>query len=187
MIPIQDVVPTGRTPVVTLALIVVNVIVFAAQWVPLDVPASIPFAHADIVHFLAAILFLWIFGDHVEARLGGVPFLLLYLLCGVGATQAALLLSPFLSLPQTAAAFAVTGVLGAYLLLLPQSRVLVLVPAPVVLAELPAWFLAGLWALLQVSAFVTTPRALPVLLASLAVAGLSGALFAMIARRPIRW
>ena len=187
VIPVQDVVPTGQTPIVTIALIAINAIVFAAQLTAVPLPPTLPFAHPDVVHFLTALLFLWIFGDHVEARLGRVTLLLLYLVSSVAATYAASMFAPFLSPSQTAAAFAVTGVLGAYFLLLPQSRVLMLVPAPGLLTELPAWFLAAMWALLQIAGFARTPRSLPALLASLTIAFAIGALTALLARRPIRW
>jgi membrane associated rhomboid family serine protease len=188
VIPVQDVVPTGQTPLATIVLVAVNTVAFAApQLAAIVLPASLPFVHADGTHFLAALWFLWIFGDQVEARLGRVTFVLLYVISGMAGMYAAAALLPFLPLPLNAAAFAVTGIVGAYFVLLPQARVLTLVPAPVLLAEVPAWFLAALWGLLQLADVATAPRALPGLFAALLLTFALGAVIAVVRRRPIRW
>src|SRR5262245_10921139 len=97
-----------------------------------------PFVHLSAVHFLVTVLFLWLFGDNVEARMGRGPFVALYGACAAAGTYIASLMTG--SSASLGAACAVTGVLGAYFVLLPKSRILVLVPIPFDLAETPAFF-----------------------------------------------
>src|SRR5262249_50245513 len=92
-------------------------------------------------------LYLWIFGDNVEDRLGHATFLMFYLLCGLAATFAQLLVSPGSHIPNLGASGAIAGVLGSYLLLFPQGRVRVLLGSQV--AQLPALFVIGFWIVLQ--------------------------------------
>lgn len=109
------------------------------------------FLHAGVLHLGFNMLYLWIFADNVEDRLGHVRFLLLYLGCGVAAALAQILVSPRSSIPLVGASGAIAGVLGAYLLLFPHSRIVTLIPLGFFAetVELPAvLFLAG-WFLLQ--------------------------------------
>ena len=86
------------------------------------------FLHGGWLHFLGNMLYLWIFGDNVEDRLGHVRFLVFYLLCGVAAALGARLIDPSSKIPMIGASGAIAGVLGAYFVLFPRSRVLTLVP-----------------------------------------------------------
>ena len=86
------------------------------------------FLHGGWMHLIGNMLFLWIFGDNVEEAMGRVKFLGFYLLCGVAAAFAQALPDPHSTIPMIGASGAISGVLGAYLLLFPRARVLVLIP-----------------------------------------------------------
>ena len=90
-------------------------------------------------------LFLWIFGDNVEDRLGHGRFVVFYLLCGFAAAIAQTALNPDSLVPMVGASGAIAGVMGAYLVLYPHSRVLMLFPFPVILFELPAVVFLVMW------------------------------------------
>ena len=96
------------------------------------------FVHGGLAHLVGNLLFLWIFGDNVEDRLGHGRFLAFYFLCGVIAALAQLVLDPDSTVPMVGASGAIAGVMGAYLVLYPRSRVLMLFPFPLFLFELPA-------------------------------------------------
>lgn len=184
MIPLRDINPSRSTPVVTLALIVVNTVVFlyqlslerTAQLALLNglgfVPARLPlalrspemsfvdallplwtsmFLHGGFLHLLGNVWFLWVFGDNVEDRLGHLRFLVFYLLCGAGAGVAHALVELQSTVPTVGASGAVSGVLGAYFVLFPRSRVITLVPLVFVFltVRLPAMVVLGYWFLIQ--------------------------------------
>ena len=114
------------------------------------------FMHGSIDHLLGNMLFLWIFGNNVEDALGRVRFLLFYLLAGFAATalQTVITLSygtpAEAMIPNLGASGAVSGVLGAYLLLLPNARVIaVIFLFFILLQEIPAWIFLGVWFLFQ--------------------------------------
>jgi membrane associated rhomboid family serine protease len=86
------------------------------------------FLHGGWAHILGNMLFLWIFGKNVEDSIGHFKFVVFYLLCGVAAAAAQVALSPDSTVPMIGASGAISGVLGAYLLLFPRARVLVLFP-----------------------------------------------------------
>jgi membrane associated rhomboid family serine protease len=172
MFPISDVIPSRTRPVVTIALLAVSTLaylyqlqldetglqrlVFAhgvlpARFTAPDVVTAM-FLHADILHFGGNMLFLWIFGDNVEDRLGHVGFLLFYLACGAVGAVAHVYADPMSFVPMIGASGAIAGVMGAYFLLYPHSRILTVVFLVVFLdiIEIPAVFLLGVWFLLQV-------------------------------------
>lgn len=189
MIPIQDAVPSGKIPLVTIALVVVNTIGFAMQslgWLPSTVLALSPFSHATGVQCFVTVLFLWIFGDNVEARLGRRLFAALYGLCGTAGACVALTSAAGRSIPLGAAC-GVSGVLGAYFVLLPTSRVLTLIPAPTLLTEIPAPFFLALWWLLQFATLAIAPGAPLSLLGPLIAAFAAGAALCLITKRPVVW
>lgn len=109
------------------------------------------FVHAGFFHFAGNMLYLWIFGNNVEDMLGHVRFLVFYLLCGVAAALAQLLLDPGSRVPMVGASGAISGVLGAYLLLFPRARILTLVPLGLFtqFAEIPAVIVLGFWIVVQ--------------------------------------
>ncbi len=116
------------------------------------------FLHGGFLHLASNMLYLWIFADNVEDRLGHARFLLLYLGSGVAAALAQLLITPRSSIPMVGASGAIAGVLGAYLLLFPSARIVTLIPLGWFwnTVELPAFLFLGLWFLLQWVAGVTT-------------------------------
>jgi len=109
------------------------------------------FLHGGWLHVGGNMLYLWIFGDNVEDRLGRVRFLAFYLLCGVAAGLTHVLANPSSTVPTIGASGAIAGVLGAYFLLYPKSRVLTLIPLGFYLqvVQLPAFLFLGFWFLLQ--------------------------------------
>ena len=169
MIPLRDVIPSRTTPGVTVTLIVLNVVIYLLQLLLTDhdrdafligfglVPAyfsmlnvlTAMFVHGGLAHLGGNMLFLWIFGDNVEDRLGHGRFIAFYLMCGFAAAIAQTALNPNSLVPMVGASGAIAGVMGAYLVLYPHSRVLMLFPFPVFLFELPAIVFLVIWFLVQ--------------------------------------
>ncbi len=128
-----------------------------------DLPPTIPFPlwltlltsvflHGGLLHLLGNMLYLWIFGDNVEDAMGPVRFLIFYLLCAVGAAGAQIAVDPGSALPMIGASGAIAGVLAAYLMLFPFSRIVTLIPIFFFarLVAVPAAVLLGLWFILQI-------------------------------------
>jgi rhomboid family protein len=170
MFPIGDDNSARRTlPVVTYVLILLNVLFFLVelsggdpfiqQWsvVPRrllanpagDFPTVFTsmFMHAGWVHLLGNMLYLWIFGDNVEDNFGHAKFLIFYLLCGVAATFAQVMMSVNSTVPNLGASGAIAGVLGGYILLFPKGQVRVLMGRGVI--PVPALVVIGFWIVLQ--------------------------------------
>jgi membrane associated rhomboid family serine protease len=178
MIPLRDDNPRRTFPIVTYALVAVNVLAFlwelslganlqpalfniafipARYWLPgnwvfdlLTIVTSM-FLHGGLLHIGSNMLYLWIFGDNVEDRLGHGRYLLFYLLCGFAATFAHAIFSPGSRIPAIGASGAIAGVLGAYLILWPHARVMTLIPIFffITVRELPAILILGIWFVLQ--------------------------------------
>jgi membrane associated rhomboid family serine protease len=169
--PLRDVNRSYSTPVVTIALIVLNSILFLyevsldeysrnhfiAQWgvVPArfqwnDLVTSM-FLHGGWMHLIGNMWFLWIFGDNIEDILGRWRYLVFYLACGVAAALAQVAISPESRIPMIGASGAIAGVMGAYVVKFPQARVLTLVPILIFFTtfELPAVVLLVYWFVLQ--------------------------------------
>ncbi|HVY82316.1 MAG TPA: rhomboid family intramembrane serine protease [Steroidobacteraceae bacterium] len=119
------------------------------------------FLHGGWMHLIGNMLYLWIFGDNVEDAMGHVRFLVFYLTCGVAAALAQALPDPHSTLPMVGASGAISGVLGAYLLLYPHARVLVGIPFGFYLhmTRLPAGVVLALWFGLQFLSNVLSPPA----------------------------
>ena len=170
MFPIGDDNSQRRSlPVVTFVLIVINVLAFFAElsggqafiqewaFVPrrfADNPGgqahtilTSMFMHGGWLHLFGNMLYLWIFGDNVEDEFGPLMFLAFYLLSGVAATMAQFYVSMQSGVPNVGASGAIAGVLGAYLLMFPSSRVRVLFYHQIV--ALPAIVVLGMWIVLQ--------------------------------------
>lgn len=170
MMPIGDDNSTRRiVPIVTYALIVLNVLFFFVElsggdafiekwaFVPSRFLANpvadsltlftAMFMHAGWLHLGGNMLYLWIFGDNVEDRFGHIPFLIFYLICGLAATFAQLAFSLDSNIPNLGASGAVAGVLGGYILLFPKQNVRVLQGQRVL--QVPALMVIGLWFVLQ--------------------------------------
>jgi len=172
MIPLRDVIPSRTTPWVTIGLIAANVLMFL--WLlalPVEdvdryfqtyglVPTHFSwaavftsmFVHSGWAHIGSNLLSLWIFGDNVEDRMGHGRYLVFYLLSGVAAALLQSWVNANSALPLVGASGAIAGVMGAYLVLFPHSRVLVLVFLLlfVDVVEIPAVFFLGFWFLFQV-------------------------------------
>ncbi len=109
------------------------------------------FMHGSWMHLLGNMLYLWIFGDNVEASMGHARFIVFYLLCGVAAALAQAVPDPQSTVPMVGASGAISGVLGAYLLLYPHARVLVFIPLGFFMfsERIPAGWVLGFWFLMQ--------------------------------------
>ena len=105
------------------------------------------FLHADFGHLIGNMIFLYIFGDNVEDAMGHASFVAFFLLCGILAALAHGISVPDARVPLIGASGAISGILGAYLLLRPRSRILVLFA--IVPVRLPAWLLVIGWFVLQ--------------------------------------
>ncbi len=112
------------------------------------------FLHASVLHIAGNMLFLWIFGDNIEDFFGHFPYLMFYLVCGVGSGLLHVMFNLNSQLPALGASGAISAVMGAYLVLYPGSRILTLVF--IFLIPIPAVFILGYWFLLQFMAGVTT-------------------------------
>ena len=170
MIPLRDTIPSTRVPVVNYLIIAVNVVVFLYELslggniegfvrthglVPrhfafVDLLTSM-FLHGGFLHLIGNMLYLYIFGDNVEDRLGHARYLAFYLLCGMAAGAAQALSNPTSNIAMIGASGAIAGVSGAYFLFFPTARVVTLVPIFIFLQviEVPAVFFLLLWFLLQ--------------------------------------
>lgn len=174
MVPLRDINPTQRTPIVTIALVALNTLVFLyellldsqgllttfiehfsvvpyqllnrpqEEWLTIF---SAMFMHGGWAHLLGNMLYLWIFGDNIEDRLGHGRFLLFYLASGVAATFAQVAIDPNATIPNLGASGAIAGVLGGYLLLYPRSQVTTLVFRFV--THVPAVVVLGFWFVYQ--------------------------------------
>jgi membrane associated rhomboid family serine protease len=180
--PLRDNIPTDRFPVVTVALILANVLIYVflqdGRWelpasggdwpvseyavVPCEVTSAcaaagdVPtiatlftsmFMHGSLLHLGGNMLFLWIFGNNVEDSMGPIKFVVFYLLGGLAADAAQILVSTGSEIPTLGASGAVAGVLGGYLLLFPRARVvtLVFIIFFFTILELPALLFLVIW------------------------------------------
>ena len=109
------------------------------------------FTHGGWFHLIGNMVFLWVFGNNIEDAMGHGTFILFYLLCGVAAAATQTFLSPHSIVPMVGASGAISGVLGAYLLLYPRVRVhtLIILPIYITTVALPAYVMLGYWAILQ--------------------------------------
>lgn len=109
------------------------------------------FLHGGFLHIIGNMWFLWIFGANVEDRMGPLPYLLFYLICGIGSGVSEVAFSWGSHVPSIGASGAISGVLGAYIVLFPKSRILTLVPLLIIwfLWKVPAVIFIGLWFLMQ--------------------------------------
>ena len=119
---------------------------------------SSQFLHGSVLHLASNMLYLWIFADNVEDRLGHGRFLALYLVSGAVAALTQLLISSRSAVPMVGASGAIAGILGAYFLLYPSARIVTLVPLGFFwnTVELPAFLFLGLWFVLQWAQGLTT-------------------------------
>ena len=105
------------------------------------------FLHGGLLHIAGNMLFLWVFGDNIEDYFGHFPYLLFYLFCGVGSGLIHVLFNWGSTIPAIGASGAISGVMGAYVLLFPRERILTLVF--IFLVPIPAIFVLGVWFIFQ--------------------------------------
>ncbi len=193
MIPLCDENPTRTVAFVNILLIVVNVAAFLYEislpnrqslealfadfaLTPAHVmqAAGAPvvyrtvftsmFLHGGWLHLIGNMLYLWIFGNNIEDSIGHIKYLIFYLLCGVAAAAAQIAVNPASNVPMIGASGAISGILGAYLLLFPRARVLVLLPIWIFLRFVyaPAWLMLLFWFALQLISGAATFNRMPV-------------------------
>ena len=203
MFPYHDENETQRTPIVTMALIGLNVLAWIAiqgagaeqtvaasvcnlGLVPAELTASLPpgvefpmgnglvcvtdpgreplhvftsmFLHGSWMHLLGNMWFLWLFGNNIEDSTTRPRFLIFYLLCGIAAALAQVYADPQSAVPMVGASGAISGVMGAYLVLFPRVRVFTLIPLGfyATTVALPAWAMLIYWTVLQVAGGISS-------------------------------
>jgi len=116
------------------------------------------FLHGGWMHLIGNMLYLWVFGNNIEASMGHVKFIVFYALCGVAAVLAQSVPDMASTTPMIGASGAISGVLGAYLLLYPMARVTVIIPLFIILhrMKVPALLVLGVWFLMQLYSSLTT-------------------------------
>ena len=181
MFPYKDDNPSSTFPVVTITIIVLNIVVFILQILsgtdgrqivyaygaiphnivtmqttqPIHPTLSLftsMFMHGGLFHIFGNMLYLWIFGNNIEDRLGHVRFILFYLFCGIAAAVSHALITPSSTMPMIGASGAISGVLGAYLLFFPYARIhtVIFLGFFVQTIQIPALIVIGFWAIIQV-------------------------------------
>lgn len=189
MLPYRDINPTRRFPLLTFVLIGINVFIFAMQvsMTPRELQGffleygviprfavqapfspdtlsrvlSSMFIHGSFVHIAGNMLYLYLFGDNVEDRLGKLCYLLLYMISGVAAVVAQVFVNPQSLVPMIGASGAIAGVLGSYIVLYPNVEVRAIIPLGwfPVFTSWPAWIVIGLWFVIQLFSGITALQA----------------------------
>jgi len=180
LIPYKDNNPTASFPFVTIGIVVLNIVVFLYQIAspsgtekivfsygaiphyiitfdkvqpihPVLTIFSAMFMHGGVFHLAGNMLYLWIFGDNIEDQLGHLRFIIFYIFCGIVAAFAQVITSPDSFTPMIGASGAISGVLGAYLLLFPRALVhtLIFLVFFVTVVKIPALIVIGFWAIIQ--------------------------------------
>lgn len=180
MIPYKDDNPTYIFPFITIGIIILNIVVFFSQLVssagmntityaygaipyslltfesqqpvhPALTVFSSMFMHGGLFHLGGNMLYLWIFGNNIEDRLGHVRFIIFYLFCGIFAAYSHALSNPDSTIPMIGASGAVSGILGAYILLFPRANVhtLLFLGFFITTVKIPALIVIGFWAIIQ--------------------------------------
>ena len=180
MIPYKDDNPTHVFPFITVGIIIINIAIFVFELAshggmktvtysygaiphslltfesrqpihPALTVFSSMFMHGGLFHLGGNMLYLWIFGNNIEDRLGHVRFLIFYLFCGICAAYSHALTNPASTIPMIGASGAVSGILGAYILLFPRANVhtLLFLGIFITTVKIPAMIVIGFWAILQ--------------------------------------
>jgi membrane associated rhomboid family serine protease len=177
MLPLSDHLPRRTTPVINYLLIAANIFMFVwelslgpdierALFAVAFIPARFwyspdlaniftmfvsMFLHGGWIHLGGNMLYLWIFGDNVEDRLGHGKYLFFYFICGIAATMAHAVMNPASRIPSIGASGAIAGVLGGYIVMFPRARVTTLIPIFVFITvrEIPAVVVLGFWFVFQ--------------------------------------
>ena len=174
MLPLKDVIPPRKFPRLATTILMGGAIAVPVLWLTSSIDA--PSAILLVTH----LIFLCVFADNVEDRLGPWGFALVYLLSHAAGTMAHATLAPHADLAIGITSGAVAGILGAYLVLYPASRVLMLMPVPLDLLEVPAPFIIGLYFLLHIAGGMAG-------LAHAFAGFAAGAALCLVLRRPLVW
>ncbi len=171
MFPLRDTQPSYSTPVVTVCIIILNILIFLfqvslgdwgntqlvaeyglipARWHFSNIITSM-FMHGGWMHVLGNMWFLWIFGDNIEDIMGHAKYLAFYILCGVAAALAHVFFNPGSNIPTVGASGAIAGVMGAYIVKFPRSRIITLVFIFFFITtfEIPAVVMLAYWFIIQ--------------------------------------
>jgi membrane associated rhomboid family serine protease len=182
LIPYKDDNPTRRFPYVTIGIIAANILVFFVQIsskgglqgsvftygaIPYNMFSletkqpinpfltvfSSMFMHGGILHLAFNMLYLWIFGNNIEDKLGHVRFIFFYIFCGIIAAYAYAITAPDSHIPMVGASGAISGILGAYILLFPKAMVhtIVILGFFFTIIKIPALIVIGFWAIIQLA------------------------------------
>jgi rhomboid family protein len=180
LIPYKDDNPTNRIPFVTIGIIILNILIFIFEATsssgmkqitysygaiprfimtldkeqpihPMLTVVSSMFMHGGLFHLGGNMLYLWIFGNNIEDRLGHLRFVVFYLFCGIVSAYAHAITEPDSLMPMIGASGAISGILGAYLILFPKAIVytLVFLGFFVTTLKIPALIVIGFWAIIQ--------------------------------------
>ncbi|MBI5187731.1 MAG: rhomboid family intramembrane serine protease [Nitrospirae bacterium] len=180
MIPYKDDNPTRTFPCFTIGIIALNIFIFLCEVTsplgmekvayaygaiphyiltlktdqpihPILTVFSAMFMHGGVFHLAGNMLYLWIFGNNIEDRLGHLRFIVFYIFCGIVSAYAHVLTESHSTIPMIGASGAVSGILGAYVLLFPHARVhtLVFLGFFVQVIRIPALIVIGFWAIIQ--------------------------------------
>lgn len=180
MIPYKDDNPTHRFPYVTIGIIISNILIFLLEIIsppgmektvyaygavpqyiltfekfqpihPAVTVFTAMFMHGGVFHLGGNMLYLWIFGNNIEDKLGHLRFIIFYIFCGITAAYSHALIDPHSLTPMIGASGAISGILGAYLLLFPRAGVytLIFLGFFVQVVKIPALIVIGFWAIVQ--------------------------------------
>jgi membrane associated rhomboid family serine protease len=183
MFPFRDHNPSGSKPYVTWGLMAANILIFLSYWPVLFEPAreavlfyewgAVPrevhyngdypslftsmFLHGNFLHLAGNMLFLWIFGDNLEDEMGHVPFLIFYIVAGLGAGWVHVLSNPYSPVPMVGASGAIAAVMGGYLLMFPKAKIDIFLFLLVwyKIFPVPAWLMLGIWFAIQMGSALT--------------------------------
>lgn len=176
MFPISDSIKTHRFPLINIALIATTVFVFIQQTIAPSqetfiqtfalVPSFIDFSkystllpfitaiflHGGFLHIISNMWFLWVFGDNIEDHMGWLLFLIIYFFSGIAGNLLQYAFMPSSSIPMLGASGAVAGILGAYYIILPHSKIKTFIPyfGFMTVTQVPASFMLGYWFVLQI-------------------------------------
>lgn len=176
MIPLRDSTPGQSFPIVTIAIIFINLLIFyntsqlneegiqqlfyifglvpgyytSNGTAPIGYLSFLSsfFLHGSWMHVISNMWILWLFGDNVEDRMGKFKFILFYLICGIIAGLAHFLIYPNSTIPVVGASGAVAGIMGAYFIMFRHAKVFTFIP-PFFLINIPAWVYLGFWGISQ--------------------------------------
>lgn len=186
MLPIKDINRPSKTPIVTRILVILNIIIFFYTYLrPREIFLNIiwtfgikpyyiihgqqlytlltsMFLHGDLHHIFGNMIYLWIFGDNVEDRLGHIKFLIFYISAGIMSGIIQTVITPNSTIPMIGASGAISGILGIYIVLFPWAKIHTFIFSLFIwIVEIPAYYYLGFWFLLQLLYGFVSLRGIP--------------------------